>query len=323
MKGVVLTWGSDVSRSRSLAREFGYEDLHISPFFSNRNYLIKGFDYVLRFAYTLVLLVARKPDCLIVVSPPVFPLYIALVYRFFRFGKVRLLGDFHNGVLRKEWLVWPLLKHVVRSFDCVISHNPVVKKAIDVEFLVDSVVLSDPLAVVASADLETSARFIKNDRVNILVPVSYAKDEPIFEIIEAARLLGDTHNFILTGNFRKMFDLDEAESLPVSFTGFIDRDVYWGLMEQSDCVLCLTNNDDIQMCALIEAISLSKQIVCTDNSVNRTMFSGFVFSMVDNTALALSQSMGSLPEQAPSNMAVLKCKYENAWKKVAEDVLER
>lgn len=176
----------------------------------------------------------------------------------------------HNGVIRPEWLKIPFLKSLINNCDVVISHNSIVKDKIDTAFSCKSVVLSDPIIKINESRC-TELNHIVDSEINVFVPVSYAKDEPIEIILEVADKMKKTHNFILSGNYKRYFNNREIPAY-VNFTGFIDKEKYFSYLSNSDIVLCLTLDNEIQMCAVIESISYRKKIVCSDNEVNRTLF---------------------------------------------------
>jgi hypothetical protein len=317
-KNIVITWGYNITRSQSLADKMGYFDYHIKPVFKKKH--LKIFNYILSSIKMLCFLFANRPNKIVVVLPPIFLVYVSYIYKILGFSSVQIICDLHNGVLRNEWANWPLVKILIGKANCVLSHNTEVKKSIDKHFNIDSTVLPDPLSSYNANEAKESP-FLVSGKTNVLVPVSYADDEPINEIIKAGTELFQHFNFILTGNYKKKFSESHARKLPITFTGFISEHEYVDLLLSCDVVLCLTLNDDIQMCALIEAISAEKAFICSDNTVNNTMFSDFFFCSTTNTCFGLIQSLKKFKENKTSK-DFLKAKgtYDKQWIKIANEI---
>lgn len=318
-KTIIVSWGESITRSHSIAKLMDFDDLHIVPKYSG--FFGKFFNYLSSAFIQFVALLNGGYERVVVVSPPVFLIYVAFLSRCFLRKKFEIYIDCHNGVLRNEWLGWPILNRLVRRADCVFSHNNVVKIRIDSAFSISSKVLTDPLVADLPAKVDVS-RFLKPSAYNVLVPVSYAADEPIAEIVDAAKKLGAGFNLILTGNYRKKFK--DVSSIPITFTGFVSKEEYYSLMADVDAVLCLTKNEDIQMCALIEAISLDKKIVASNNPVNNKLFLEFVSLLANNDADSISTAVIKLTNQHFDNFKLVdaRANYSQKWMMEALNVFK-
>lgn len=309
--GLIVSWGKSIQRSKTLAKTIGCVDIHIKPVFSSK--ILLPINYLISLVVTIYQIIYKKPDLVIVVSPPIFTVYIAVFIRSIFFRNFSIWCDLHNGVLRREWCKWPFFSYVLSKSDLVISHNKYVKNKIDDAFNISSVVITDPLF-----DCESSAnysQFMDTNRINILVPVSYAKDEPIKEILHASEELYKAYNFILTGNYLKMYSKIDVDNINATFTGYISNDEYKSLLNSSDIVMCLTKDPDIQMCALIESISCDKNIVCTDNPVNREYFSKYGCVFTDNNAKRIVNAIINMPIQDnETDRAIFKSDYMKDWR---------
>jgi glycosyltransferase involved in cell wall biosynthesis len=58
----------------------------------------------------------------------------------------------------------------------------------------------------------------------------------------------------------------------VHLTGFVPDDVYYGLMDASDAVLCLTTRDHTMQRGACEALSMGVPIITSDTALLRTYF---------------------------------------------------
>lgn len=318
--GVVFSWGKSITRSHSIASELGFSDIHIYPKYST--VWGKFLNYLSAFIKQFILIARNDYDAVVVVAPPVFSLYSAVIARLFCKKKFKIIYDCHNGVLRSDWKYWPFLKFFAQRADVVLCHNNVVKPFVDELYGVDAKILLDPLVSLENIDLDfmDSSGFIDETKINVLVPVSYADDEPIDEIIQAAFELGNSYNFILTGDYTKKYDM--VDEYPVTFTGYISNVLYFKLMKDADAVLCLTSNDAIQMCAMIEAISFYQRAIATNNSVNKTLFSKYVWRLCDNETLSIVGAVSALTKTVADGDKLEKAisDYKKLWREDAYEI---
>jgi glycosyltransferase involved in cell wall biosynthesis len=99
-------------------------------------------------------------------------------------------------------------------------------------------------------------------RANVVFVSTYASDEPLQEVIEAARLLPSDVHIHVTGNDKRLDPaLRAAAPGNIVFTGFLPEEVYLALLAQADCILELTKNDHTLLCGAYEAVSLGRPLV--------------------------------------------------------------
>jgi glycosyltransferase involved in cell wall biosynthesis len=315
--GVIFSWGHNITRSISLAATLELTDVHIQPHFSGSK--LKIVNYAIASVKMLFNLFTKKPDLVIVTLPPMFLLYVVFFYKLITFNKCLIVADLHNGVLRREWRHWPFLSYFLGKCHVVLSHNNQVKKSIDGHFSINSQVLTDPLKNYSFN--ENVSRFILDDKINVLVPLSYAEDEPVAQIVKSALSLSGNFNFIFTGNFKKYFK-ESIDELPITFTGFINYEDYETVLGLCDIVLCLTLNDDIQMCAVIESISAEKPFICANNSVNNELFKDYYFAVTKCVHEDISQTLVEFKTsgKGKKDTSSLKTKYDLYWANIASAI---
>jgi glycosyltransferase involved in cell wall biosynthesis len=103
----------------------------------------------------------------------------------------------------------------------------------------------------------------------VLCPLSYANDEPVDSILEAATLLPDVV-FVFTGNAPAWVIRIAPEN--ITFSGYISNDEYWTLLQSSCGVLALTNRDLTMQRAGYEALLAGKPHVTSDFEVLRDFY---------------------------------------------------
>jgi glycosyltransferase involved in cell wall biosynthesis len=98
---------------------------------------------------------------------------------------------------------------------------------------------------------------------SVMVVNTFADDEPLDDIIEAASGLPDVR-FFVTGNEKRA--RIPAEDLPpnVTYTGFLADPDYYSLMRSAGAVMCLTTRDDTMQRGACEALSMGRPIITSD-----------------------------------------------------------
>lgn len=107
----------------------------------------------------------------------------------------------------------------------------------------------------------------------VLVVCSYADDEPIAEILGAAKILSDKATFRLTGDP----DCNGGrwrQNAPdnVTFTGFLPRDAYESELRNATAILVLSTNENCLLCGCYEALAVGRPLVTSDTGVLREYF---------------------------------------------------
>jgi len=162
-------------------------------------------------------------------------------------------------------------------------------------------------------------------KYNVLFVCSYAKDEPVIEVIAAMFKLKETGIFLyVTGNFKK---IDEAviNSAPsnVIFTGYLSDSDYAEMLQSVDAVMVLTTSDHTMMCGCYEAVSVGKPLVTSNKELLLEYFHGSVF--VENNKDDIARGILDVMNQYNmyfNNSRLLKCAIEESWLLLFDDLLQ-
>nr|WP_223205727.1 glycosyltransferase [Gordonia jinghuaiqii] len=129
----------------------------------------------------------------------------------------------------------------------------------------DAIVLHDPLPENIQGDAGERS---PNEEPVALCPLGYANDEPIDELLAAAKdLAADGIQFRFTG--RAPESVKNAAPPNVSFTGYLSDGDYDAELAKCDVVIALTTRDHTMQRAGYEAISAAKPQVTADFTVLR------------------------------------------------------
>jgi len=219
---------------------------------------------------TFQVLRRERPKCLVVQNPSIVLAFIAWLLRpLFRYS---LVVDAHNVAIEPyahaPWVVRWATQRLLRAADLTIVTN---------RFLAEKVaaaggapeVLPDKLpATPRGADCPSDAQFLA-----VLI-ATYAADEPVAEVINAFRQLPPQWELLVTGNWRKHESkLPKPIPANVGFTGFLEDDSYWGLLQRCDAVIDLSLKDDCLVCGAYESVAVSKPLILSDDRAIRDYFS--------------------------------------------------
>ncbi len=162
------------------------------------------------------------------------------------------------------------------------------------------------------------------DRPNVAVVNTWAPDEPLHEVIEAAAAMPEVA-FHVTGRSDRVTELGRAVPDNVRFTDFLDEPAYLGLLAAADAVVCLTTRDHTMQNGAAEAMSLGTPIVTSDWPILRTYFSrGTVH--VANAAPAIRDGLRRLlAEREAYRSAILGLRDEQCarWDDTRRELIER
>ena len=272
-----MTWERH-RRTREIARTFGATLLEVTATGGRVT------RYVRLLARTTWALASRRPDVLFVQCPSiVLGVWCALLKPVLRY---RLIADIHNEAVEPFNYSFGIYRLLLR----------LIRRAADV-----SLVTNDALEAIVNGTggrafvlpdkvpdlgVRGSERRALNGPAQVVFICTFAPDEPVHDVIEAARLLGPRVQLHITGN---PAPLQGRLELPahVSLTGFLDDDAYEGLLANADVLIDLTRMDNCLVCGAYEAVALQKPLVTSDTRALRRYFrKGAIYARHDPQSLA-------------------------------------
>jgi glycosyltransferase involved in cell wall biosynthesis len=260
-----VAWAPYSRRSEMFARELG-APLHCIHYLKFRSPPYAPLKYVLQAIKTLRVLFADRPRAVHVQNPPfVCGLVVAL---YCRLGKARFVVEYHTAAFGRAW-------RFALAAQKLLAREAVANIVTDEHWarLVRSwgghaIVMYD-----AFLDLPPGQPYAVSDRCNVAFLGTFAPDEPVEELLEAAALLPDV-SFYITGDTAQADKATLASTPPnVIFTGFLDPNgAYLGLLRAVDAVVVLTTRDHTLQLAGCEAIAIGQPLVTSDFDYLRGLF---------------------------------------------------
>lgn len=268
-------------------RYFGYCVRFVPPILTRWTLLKIVIGYPLQVLQTAWIVLTERPAIVWVQLPPNFLVHLCLLLRLVLWKKsLRLVADLHNAALHPHWLWVPYTRRILRDFDLVLVHNEMMhttarRLGVDESNLR---VLEDQ-----SPDYRGIPAGHPAGRPFFVMPCSFHKDEPVRNVIEAARQLPD-YDFKITGLRSRAAHQGFLDALPgnVTFTGFLPVSVYDKLIAQASGILCLTTMDGVLLSAGGEAVGAGKPMIVSDFPLLRSLFGSACF--VDNSIESLKDA---------------------------------
>ena len=211
----------------------------------------------------LVLAVPRDGH-VVVMCPPVFALVAALVAA--RWSGARVVADLHSGAINNPTWAWShgLLRRCLRRCSQVVVTNERILDGFDTAGR-PVIVLHDPPLPLPEGGVPPA---LPAGPV-VVFPASGGADEPMQDVVEAARLLRGEASVVITGRQPAL-----AGCADVVLPGFVDDASYAALLRRADVVLALTTREATMQRAGYEALELGRPLVCSDTAVLREAFDG-------------------------------------------------
>lgn len=311
-KQVFISWTVDSTRSDSLAYHLGANCYHIHYFkLSRLRMLYAPLKYVLASFKTVSILNKERPEVILVQNPP--PFAILVVWLYCLFSNAVFITDSHTGAFdRWRWkqFLW-LYRFLAKRALVNIIHNKPLEQLV-AEWGVPTITIGD-----IPFHLKTDIEYPFGEGFNVVVICSYDDDEPIEEVLKAAKRL-PLINFYITGNLKVApKDLSLKISSNVILTDFIPHKEYVALVKGCDVVVCLTKQNFTMQNGAYEAIELERPVVTSNWPVLReTLSKGTIH--IDNTADSLVRALEQIRDNYSyylNEIKILRSERRVVWEK--------
>lgn len=274
---------------------------------------------------TIGLLQSRRPRVVYVQNPSLVLALLVLAARRF-FGNYRVVMDAHNEAVvpfsHPRWPIPSLTRLALQAADSTIVTNAALADIV-ARSGGRPIVLPDRLPV---APMQPS-RPPLDGTIIVMVIATYAADEPIAAIVEAARLLGTGFEFRFTGRETRM-SAETRSMLPANVmqTGFLLEHDYWQLMADCHVVLDLTLKPNCLVCGAYEALAMRKPMVLSNNAPSVELFARVaVFSAsaepadIASALRTVQNEYAALVERCESEPSA----FERRWQLAAASISDR
>ena len=268
-----ITW-EEHRRSTELSKAFNSK-LYVLT--SPENNIIRRFiRYVVLSIKTLRVLYYNKPKIVFAQNPSVVLAMILSVWK--SFFKYILIVDRHSNFklenMDSKYFKWKMF-HIISNYSIRRADITIVTN----KFLSDIVnklggsgfILEDKLP-----EMCEGKKIKLPGEINIVFVSTFSDDEPIDEVIEAAKHIDDKWNIYITGKYHRYFSRKaiDINDLPnnIFLTGFLPESEYQTLLKSADVIIILTREEYLLNCGSYEGISIGKPIILSDTKTIRNYF---------------------------------------------------
>lgn len=255
---VFISWVRFHGRSLSLAHEWGSENVFIHS--ALRPTVLR---YLVQSWKTALLLRSRRPRIVFLMLPPLPALLIVLAFT--RRSRTRVVADLHSGVFNDPKWRWAtaMTLGLLKAPNMALVTNRTMLEAC-LRAGVPALILHDPVEESEHHQIESMNAPEGATTPSILVPLSYAPDEPVQQILQAARALSQ-YQWRFTGT--PPSSLVAGAPPNVEFTGFVSNAEYAGLLAQCSVLVALTTRSNTMQRAAYEALAAAKPLVTSPQDV--------------------------------------------------------
>jgi glycosyltransferase involved in cell wall biosynthesis len=285
---------------------------------------------LLRYTYlsikTMLVVIKENPNIIFVQNPSMVLASLLSIFR--RLFGYKLVVDRHSNfkfhtIQSKEikWKIFHILsRYTIRKADLTIVTN---------EYLCDVVhkwggrgfILQDKLP-----ELILGEKIKLDGKKNIVFISTFSKDEPIAEVIDAAKMLNKDWILYITGKYDNYEKKYLFHNLPpnIRLTNFLSEKDYQSLLVSADLLVVLTKGNYILNCGAYEAVTLLKPVVLSDTETIKDYFKqGVVFSKCDSPSIANAITKGIMDNDSlRKDISILKEELSRDWGKRFGRLLE-
>lgn len=288
----VISWAEYQDRAFQYAK-----CLNAPMYFIHRTFLgmdskiTAPFRYVLQSRDTWRVLMEQKPRVIHVTNPPVFAAMV--ISQYCRHYHAYFIMDTHPPCLYSHRWSWslPLQRSMMRKA----LVNIVDQKRY--QTLVESwggraIIQVNPLF---QKNFPNTKGERKKGSLDITVVNTFAEDEPLAPILQAAMLTPTAHYYILGDT--QLADPNEIENPPenVTFTGYLNGDDYWSQLSRSHAIICLTTYPYSLLAGAKDGMMVETPLILSDQPILREYFTrGTLF--VAHTPESISAAILELAE---------------------------
>jgi glycosyltransferase involved in cell wall biosynthesis len=254
---LAISWAPYSRMSQTFASELDGQ-LHCIHYLRFQSPPYAPVKYVMQAIRTLIVLFKDRPQAVHVQTPPFVAGLVVDVYC--RLSGARFVLHYHSAAFGRIWnWALPFQKYIARRASTNIVTNSHWAEIVE-SWGGHTLVMVDPFL-----DLPHSEPFPMKSGFNVAFVSTFAEDEPLEAVLQAAHLLPDV-NFYITGDKRKKPEsFFENAPANVTFTGFLDPDKqYPGLLRAADAIMVLTTRDFTLQLGGCEATAVGKPLITSD-----------------------------------------------------------
>lgn len=312
---VWLSW-LDHQRTRGIAAAFGHE---VMVWEYGRTGLARYISVGWR---TALWLARERPDAVIVQCPSIILALLALVLR--PILGFSVIVDAHNEIVQN--FNFPNSRFMAFAYRVVLQKANFV--IVTNSSLANQVRVKGGRPTILPDAIVSRGAFTRHTHsvpFKVAVISTFAPDEPIDEIVGAARKLGAAYRFSMTGKLGdRAREVEASKPDSLVLTGFLSDDDYWRLLEDSDLIIDLTLKSSCLVCGAYEALSIPRPLVLSDDAESRRWFGDAAVYTANSTADIVDavQTLASRYSEFSARQAQAISDIQSRWNSLAAALVQ-
>lgn len=296
-----VAWTRFQPRTSALASALGGQARFFGDGIAGPRVAIRPFSYVIKGFRTWSVLSRDNPQTVLVITPPVFAPFLAWLWCLVH--RRQLVVDCHTGAFHSRKWAWarPLHRWLLRRVRVVLLHTDELE-AMVTGWGARAMVLPDDLPNPSEASPQPQGVGRR-----VVIAGSFDSNEPVADVIEAARLLPEVE-FRFTGDPALLSEKLRADApRNVVLTGYLAYPVFLGELLAADVVGVFSTDPRIMNRAAFEAVGLGRALVLSDLPGLRGRFgNAALFSSNEPAAIAaaVSRALDTEEELAKRSVAL-------------------
>jgi len=282
-KTMFISW-MDHARARDLADALGAE-LYVPAHRLSRSHW--ALRYVVQGLLTFLIVLRRRPDRIIFTNPPFvagLPVLAAA-----RIRGASVWCDAHSGAFNDDrWRRFARAnRFVLRRCAGTVLASARLGRELEPGSATRTLIVASPPLQLRDRTPEV--------RPMIVATLGWAWDEPVAELLAAARLAPDIE-VVLTG--RAPREVQRAAPTNCTFTGWLPREEYRALLARATAVICLTTRDSTMQNGAYEAAEHGIPMILSGTGALREYFdTGGVVFVGDHEPETLASAIRTIVSQ--------------------------
>lgn len=285
---IVMVWAPEENRTATYARLLNAPVFYIHYLLYKRPY-VAPFKYVAQALKTWLVLIQQRPKVVYVTNPPVFaPL---CVFLYCKLTGTHYIMDTHSPALFSRRWGWTLpLQRFLAKHAMVNLVDQLRFKQLFESWGAKAIILEKPPKNIND---KTFKNISTSNKFDIAVINTFAVDEPVDIILEAARQLPEAHFYIMGD--KKLAKPDDLNNAPenVTFTDYLLGEDYWNRVYSSRALMALTTYPYSLLAGAQDGATLGKPLLLSKQPALEDYFpKGAIF--MENTAEGLVSGVKAL-----------------------------
>lgn len=307
---IAIVWAPYEARTAMFAKRLDATLFNIH-YLKYKRPLVAPFKYVAQWLKTWLLLAQQRPRFVYITNPPIIAVLCVAMYCVVT--RTRYIMDTHPPALYSRKWGWtlPLQRFLSRfAFMNVVDQERF--KQLYESWGSRATVLENPPKTAPDGLTKT----VDSNYFDITVINTFAADEPLDIILEAAKCFPPSTRFFITGDV-SLAKNGVVKSAPsnVSFTGYLWREDFWNQLNSSRAIMVLTTYPYSLLGGGHDGMILRKPLILSNQPALTEYFTkGAVF--VENTTDGIVEGVRAVQEketQLSQELAELSEEREQRW----------